>query len=45
MNRVAEWFKKRKRMMVILKINFENTYDSIGWDYILKIMEFMGFGD
>lgn len=35
---------KRKRKMMIFKVDFEKAYDSISWDYIDQILDFVGFG-
>ncbi|GJR42636.1 RNA-directed DNA polymerase, eukaryota, reverse transcriptase zinc-binding domain protein [Tanacetum coccineum] len=36
-NELVDWYKKKKKKMMILKINFEKAFDSISWDYLDNI--------
>ena len=42
------WCTGRKvrnvRKMMLFKVDFEKAYDSVSWDYLDRMMEFMGFG-
>ncbi|GKA27987.1 RNA-directed DNA polymerase, eukaryota, reverse transcriptase zinc-binding domain protein [Tanacetum coccineum] len=42
-NEIIAWCKKRKRKAMIFKVNFEKAFDSISWNYIYSMMNFMGF--
>ena len=37
-------YKKIKKKFLIFKVDFEKAYDSVSWDYLDQIMQFMGFG-
>ena len=36
--------KKKKKPVFLFKIDFEKAYDSVNWDFLLDMMEVMGFG-
>ncbi|XP_022041786.1 uncharacterized mitochondrial protein AtMg01250-like [Helianthus annuus] len=38
-----EWLKKRNRKAFLLKIDFEKAYDNVNWNFLISIMEQMGF--
>lgn len=42
-NEITSWYKKKKRKVMIMKVDFDKAYDSVCWGYLLQIMEFMGF--
>ncbi|GJV51226.1 RNA-directed DNA polymerase, eukaryota, reverse transcriptase zinc-binding domain protein [Tanacetum coccineum] len=42
-NELVDWYKKKKKKMMILKIDFEKAFDSISWDYLDNMLEFMNF--
>ncbi|GJV26891.1 RNA-directed DNA polymerase, eukaryota, reverse transcriptase zinc-binding domain protein [Tanacetum coccineum] len=42
-NELVDWYKKKKKKMMILKIYFEKAFDSISWDYLDNMLEFMNF--
>nr|GEX31625.1 RNA-directed DNA polymerase, eukaryota, reverse transcriptase zinc-binding domain protein [Tanacetum cinerariifolium] len=42
-NELVDWYKKKKKKMVILKIDFEKAFDSISWDYLDNMLEFVNF--
>ena len=44
-NEVLNWAKRKKRKVMVLKIDFEKAYDSLSWDYLDQIMEIMGFSN
>lgn len=43
-NEVVDWWKKSGQMGLILKLDFEKTYDSVNWDCLLDMMSRFGFG-
>ncbi|XP_071713597.1 uncharacterized protein [Rutidosis leptorrhynchoides] len=43
-NESIEFLKKNKRKSLIFKVDFEKAFDSLNWDFLLEIMEKMGFG-
>ncbi|RVW40785.1 LINE-1 retrotransposable element ORF2 protein [Vitis vinifera] len=44
-NEVIDYWLKRKEKGVICKLNIEKAYDSINWNFLMKVMRKMGFGD
>lgn len=42
-NEIIDWFKKKKKELMIFKISFRKAYNYLSWDYLIKIMNFMGF--
>ncbi|GJX23656.1 putative RNA-directed DNA polymerase, eukaryota, reverse transcriptase zinc-binding domain protein [Tanacetum coccineum] len=42
-NEVLAWYKKKKKRAIVLKINFEKAYDSLSWEFLDRMMEFMHF--
>ena len=42
-NEVIEWYKKTKKRCMIFKVDFDKAYDSVSWDYLIQMMEYMGF--
>ncbi|RVW95784.1 LINE-1 retrotransposable element ORF2 protein [Vitis vinifera] len=44
-NEVIDYWLKRKEKGVICKLDIEKTYDSINWNFLMKVMRKMGFGD
>ena len=43
-NEIIDWWKKRGKKGVIIKLDFEKAYDSVNWDYLLDLMFKFGFG-
>lgn len=37
-NELVEWYKKRRKKMMVLKIDFVKAYDSIYWDFLDRMM-------
>lgn len=44
-NEIVTWARKHKKKMMMFKVDFEKAFDSISWDYLDCMFEFMGFGD
>ncbi|RVW59254.1 LINE-1 reverse transcriptase-like [Vitis vinifera] len=44
-NEVIDYWLKRKEKGVICKLDIEKAYDSINWNFLMKVMRKMGFGD
>nr|GFC17229.1 transposon TX1 uncharacterized [Tanacetum cinerariifolium] len=45
LNEIVGWSKAKKEQLMLFKVDFEKTYDSLSWDYMFEVMGFMGFGD
>ncbi|XP_071727214.1 uncharacterized protein [Rutidosis leptorrhynchoides] len=43
-NEATDYLKKNKRKSLIFKVDFEKAFDSLSWEFLLEIMERMGFG-
>lgn len=41
-NEIIQWYKRKKNLM-IFKVDFDKAYDSVSWEYLYQIMSFMGF--
>lgn len=39
-----DWWKQSHTKGLILKLDFEKTYDSVNWDFLLSMPMNMGFG-
>ena len=44
-NEVIDYWLKRKEKGLICKLDVEKAYDSINWNFLMKVMHKMGFGD
>ncbi|RVX04946.1 putative ribonuclease H protein [Vitis vinifera] len=44
-NEVIDSVLKRKESGVLCKLDFEKAYDRINWDFLLSVMQRMGFGE
>lgn len=42
-NETISYVKNKKKKCVVFKIDFEKAYDSLNWEFLLNIMESMGF--
>nr|GEU42774.1 ribonuclease H-like domain-containing protein [Tanacetum cinerariifolium] len=45
LNELFQWRKKKKKQTMLFKVDFENAYDSVRWDYLDDILRKFGFGD
>ena len=43
-NEIIDYWRRNKLQGVILKLDFEKAYDTINWEYVLDLMDLMGFG-
>ena len=44
-NEVIDSMQKRKERGILCKLDIEKAYDQINWNFILKVLKKMGFGD
>ena len=44
-NEVVDYWFKRKEKGLICKLDIEKAYDSINWNFLMKVMRKMGFGE
>ncbi|GJR98826.1 RNA-directed DNA polymerase, eukaryota, reverse transcriptase zinc-binding domain protein [Tanacetum coccineum] len=44
LNEVMAWYRKRKKELMVFKVDFEKAFDSLRWDYLDMIMGKLGFG-
>lgn len=42
-NKVVDEARKRKNELILFKIDFEKSYDSLQWDYLGTVLTFMNF--
>ena len=43
-NEVIDFWHKRKEKGLICKLDIEKAYDSINWNFLMKVLHKMGFG-
>ncbi|KAJ9555354.1 hypothetical protein OSB04_009968 [Centaurea solstitialis] len=43
-NETVNYIKGLKRKALIFKVDFEKAYDSVNWNFLLEVLESMGFG-
>nr|GEU95546.1 RNA-directed DNA polymerase, eukaryota, reverse transcriptase zinc-binding domain protein [Tanacetum cinerariifolium] len=44
-NVIVTWAKKHKKKIMMFKVDFEKAYDSLSWNYLDCMFDYMGFGD
>ena len=44
-NEIVDYWNKKRVKGVVCKMDIEKAYDSINWQFLLKVMQCMGFGD
>ncbi|GKE02211.1 putative RNA-directed DNA polymerase, partial [Tanacetum coccineum] len=44
-NEILALYKKKKKKAMIFKVDFEKAFDSLSWNYLDRMMEFMHFPD
>ncbi|XP_071734542.1 secreted RxLR effector protein 78-like [Rutidosis leptorrhynchoides] len=45
LSEIIGWFKKKKKNLLVFKVDFEKAFDSVDWHYIDFMLLQMGFGD
>lgn len=45
LNEMVDWYKKKNKKLMLLKIDFAKTYDSLSWDFLFSVLKAMGFGE
>nr|GEY40143.1 RNA-directed DNA polymerase, eukaryota, reverse transcriptase zinc-binding domain protein [Tanacetum cinerariifolium] len=43
LSEAIDWFKKRKKKMLIFKVDFEKAFDSVSWKYLDFVLHSLGF--
>ncbi|GJY40357.1 RNA-directed DNA polymerase, eukaryota, reverse transcriptase zinc-binding domain protein [Tanacetum coccineum] len=43
LSEVIEWYKKKKKKMLLFKVDFEKAFDSVSWCFLDHVMERLGF--
>ncbi|GJU15763.1 RNA-directed DNA polymerase, eukaryota, reverse transcriptase zinc-binding domain protein [Tanacetum coccineum] len=43
LKRTVEWFKEKKKKLLLFKVDFDKAFNSLSWDYLQKITEYLGF--
>nr|GEW86343.1 RNA-directed DNA polymerase, eukaryota, reverse transcriptase zinc-binding domain protein [Tanacetum cinerariifolium] len=44
LNKVMAWYRKRKKKLMLFKVDFKKAFDSLRWDFLDFVMEKLGFG-
>ncbi|GKA48843.1 RNA-directed DNA polymerase, eukaryota, reverse transcriptase zinc-binding domain protein [Tanacetum coccineum] len=44
LNEMIDWYKKRKKKMLLFKVDFEKAFDSVSWKYLDFVLYSLGFG-
>nr|GFB53481.1 putative RNA-directed DNA polymerase, eukaryota, reverse transcriptase zinc-binding domain protein [Tanacetum cinerariifolium] len=44
-NEVIQWCKRKKSKLMVFKIDFEKAFDTVSWDFLFRVMHFLGFSD
>ncbi|GKA74736.1 putative RNA-directed DNA polymerase, eukaryota, reverse transcriptase zinc-binding domain protein [Tanacetum coccineum] len=44
LNEIISWYHKRKKELMIFKVDFEKAFDSVRWDFLDLVMDKLGFG-
>ena len=43
-NEVIDSWQKRREKGLICKLNIEKVYDSVNWQFLMRVLQKMGFG-
>ncbi|GJT85864.1 putative RNA-directed DNA polymerase, eukaryota, reverse transcriptase zinc-binding domain protein, partial [Tanacetum coccineum] len=44
LSEIVEWFKKKKKKLLIFKVDFEKAFNSVSWIYLDFVLLNLGFG-
>nr|GEZ93570.1 RNA-directed DNA polymerase, eukaryota [Tanacetum cinerariifolium] len=44
LNEVLTWCKRKRKQVMIFKVDFAKAYDSVRWDYLMEVLQAFGFG-
>ncbi|GKC20432.1 RNA-directed DNA polymerase, eukaryota, reverse transcriptase zinc-binding domain protein [Tanacetum coccineum] len=44
LSEMISWYQKRKKELMIFKVDFEKAFDSVRWDFLDLVMDKLGFG-
>ncbi|GJU32050.1 RNA-directed DNA polymerase, eukaryota [Tanacetum coccineum] len=44
LSEIIQWYRKRKKKMLIFKVDFEKAFDSVSWNYLDFVLDSLGFG-
>ncbi|XP_071700132.1 uncharacterized protein [Rutidosis leptorrhynchoides] len=44
-NETLDYLKKKHDKSLIFKVDFEKAFDCLSWDFLMEVMEHMGFGE
>ncbi|GKC33178.1 putative RNA-directed DNA polymerase, eukaryota, reverse transcriptase zinc-binding domain protein, partial [Tanacetum coccineum] len=44
LNEIMAWHRKRKKDLMVFKVDFEKAFDSLRWDFLDLVMVKLGFG-
>ncbi|GJY80071.1 putative RNA-directed DNA polymerase, eukaryota, reverse transcriptase zinc-binding domain protein [Tanacetum coccineum] len=45
LSKVIDWYKKRKKKMLLFKVDFEKAFDSVSWRFLDHVMDNLGFSN
>ncbi|GKB98152.1 putative RNA-directed DNA polymerase, eukaryota, reverse transcriptase zinc-binding domain protein [Tanacetum coccineum] len=44
LSEIVDWYEKRKKKLMLFKVDFEKAFDSVSWRYLDYILDKLGFG-
>nr|GEX14101.1 RNA-directed DNA polymerase, eukaryota, reverse transcriptase zinc-binding domain protein [Tanacetum cinerariifolium] len=44
LSEIIDWYKKRKKKLMLFKVDFEKAFDSVSWKYLDYMLHKLGFG-
>nr|GFB36977.1 RNA-directed DNA polymerase, eukaryota, reverse transcriptase zinc-binding domain protein [Tanacetum cinerariifolium] len=45
LDELIQWCKRKKKQLLVFKVDFEKAYDSVRWDFLDDILRKFGFGE